>query len=98
MSKKPEFDLVILSSLGHRDYAVPKDAAMALFNLFSGHDIYEITNNWERGSNTLMARLVHPDHNPSIKTLGAVQFHQMLENQRMKDEEEDAKKKAREND
>lgn len=98
MSKKPEFDLVILSGLGHRDYAVPKDAAMAIFNLFSGHDIYEINNHWERGSNTTMARLVNPDNNPSIKTLGAVQFHQMLENQRMKDEEEEAKKKAREND
>lgn len=98
MSKKPEFDLVILSGLGHRDYAVPKDAAMALFNLFSGHDIYEINNYWASGSNTTMAKLVDPNNNPSIKTLGAVQFHQMLENQRMKDEEEEAKKKAREND
>ena len=97
MSKKPEFDLVILSGLGHRDFAVPKDAAMAIFNLFSGHDVYEINHDWTGNETRILARLVDSDKNPSIKTLGPVQFHQMLENQRMKDEEEEAKKKAREN-
>jgi hypothetical protein len=37
-TKKPEFDLVLLSGLGHRQYAVPKDAAMAIFELFAGHE------------------------------------------------------------
>lgn len=99
MSKKPEFDLVILSGLGHRDFAVPKDAAMAIFNLFSGHDIYEINNEWVGGDvgSLLIAKLIGPDQNPTIKTLGPVQFHQALENHRAREEEKEAKKKAREN-
>ena len=97
MSKKPEFDLVILSGLGHRDFAVPKDAAMSIFNLFSGHDVYEISHTWTGNETQMLARLVDSDKNPMIRTLGPVQFHQALENQRMKDEEEEAKKKAREN-
>lgn len=99
MSKKPEFDLVLLSGLGHRQYAVPKDAAMAIFNLFSGHDLYEINNEWVGGDvgTRYLAKLVNPEQNPTIATLGAVQFYQMVENQRMKEEEDAAKKKAREN-
>jgi hypothetical protein len=81
-TKKPEFDLVLLSGLGHRQYAVPKDAAMAIFELFAGHDVYEVENDWVGGG------------------IGnrKLQVHQMLENQRMKDEEEEAKKKAKAND
>jgi hypothetical protein len=99
MSKKPEFDLVMLSGLGHRQYAVPKDAAMAIFNLFAGHDIYELNNEWVGGDvgTRHFAKLVNADQCPTIATLGPVQFHHMLENQRMKEEEEVAKKKAREN-
>lgn len=99
MSKKPEFDLVILSGLGHRDFAVPKDAAMAIFNLFSGHDIYELNNEWVGGDvgSLLIAKLIGPDQNPTIKTLGPVQFHQALENHRVREEEKEAKKKAKEN-
>lgn len=99
MSKKPEFDLVLLSGLGHRQYAVPKDAAMAIFNLFVGHDLYEINNEWVGGDvgTRHFAKLVSPEQNPTIATLGAVQFYQMVENQRMKEEEDAAKKKAREN-
>jgi hypothetical protein len=99
-TKKPEFDLVLLSGLGHRQYAVPKDAAMAIFELFAGHDVYEIDNEWVGGSigSRKLAKLVCADQNPQISTLGAVQFHQMLENQRMKEEEEEAKRKAKAND
>ena len=99
MSKKPEFDLVLLSGLGHRDYAVPKDAAMAIFNLFAGHDIYEINTEWVGGDvgSVQIAKLISSDNNPTIKTLGPVRFHQALENQRVREEEKEAKKKAKEN-
>lgn len=97
MSKKAEFDLVMLT-IGHRQYAVPRDGAMAIFSLFTGHDAYEIHNTWSGDAGTVyLAKLMTPDQNPTIGTLGPVQFHQMLENQRMKEEEEAAKKKAREN-
>lgn len=99
MSKKPEFDLVLLSGLGHRDFAVPKDAAMAIFNLFSGHDIYEVSSDWVGGDvgSVQIAKLISHDQNPTIRTLGPVQFHQALENHRVREEEKEAKKKAREN-
>jgi hypothetical protein len=97
MSKKPEFDLVMLT-IGHRQYAVPKDGAMAIFSLFTGQDVYEVNNTWSGDTGTMyLAKLMTPDQNPTIGALGPVQFHQMLENQRMKEEEEAAKKKAREN-
>jgi hypothetical protein len=62
--------------------------------------VYEVENDWVGGGigNRKLARLVCADQNPQISTLGAVQFHQMLENQRMKDEEEEAKRKAKAND
>jgi len=85
MSKKPEFDLVLLSGLGHRDYAVPKDAAMAIF--WVGGDVGSVQ----------IAKLISSDNNPTIKTLGPVQFHQALENQRVREEEKEAKRKAKEN-
>ena len=99
MSKKPEFDLVLLSGLGHRDFAVPKDAAMAIFNLFAGHDIYEVTSEWLGGDvgSIQIAKLISSDQNPTIRTLGPAQFHQALENHRAREEEKKAKKKAREN-
>lgn len=99
MSKKAEFDLVILSGLGHRDFAVPKDAAMAIFNLFAGHDVYEINNEWVGGGvgSIQIAKLISSDQNPTIRTLGPVQFHQALENHRMREEEKEAKRKAGEN-
>lgn len=99
MSKKPEFDLVLLSGLGHRDFAVPKDAAMAIFNLFAGHDVYEVSSEWVGGDvgSMQIAKLIGPDQNPTIRTLGPVQFHQALENHRMREEEKEAKRKAKEN-
>lgn len=98
MSKKPEFDLVMLT-IGHRQYAVPRDGAMAIFTLFAGQDVYEVNNTWinSEAGTVYLAKLLPPDQNPTIGTLGPVQFHQMLENQRVKEEEEAARKKAREN-
>jgi hypothetical protein len=97
-TKKPEFDLVQLN-FGWRKFAVPADAAMEIFKLFSGYDVYEIDDKWVPDSgNKRMAKLLDITALPTIATLGPVHFHQMLEMGRMDDEEKEAKRKAKDND
>lgn len=97
-TKKPEFDLVQLN-FGWRKFAVPADAAMEIFKLFSGFDVYEIEDKWAPdGGNRFMAKLMVVTALPTISTLGPVQFHQMLETGRIDEEEKEAKRKAKAND
>jgi hypothetical protein len=95
---KAQFDKVILS-LGGNEFIVPKDAAMAVFDLFAGHDVYKINtwyrNNWQ--DNKQIALLLESESMPSISTLGPVQFATMRANADAKEEHdraEAAKKEA----
>jgi len=94
---KAQFDKVILS-LGGNEFIVPKDAAMAVFDLFSGHDVYKINtwyqNNWQ--DNKQMAIKLEPEYMPTIRTLGPVQFATMRANADAKEEHDraEAAKKA----
>ena len=93
-TKKPEFDLVQLN-FGWRKFAVPADAAMEVFKLFSGFDVYEIEDKWTGDGNKHMVKLLDIAALPTISTLGPVQFHQMLEAGRIDEEEKEAKRKAK---
>jgi hypothetical protein len=94
---KAQFDKVILS-LGGNDFIVPKDAAMAVFDLFAGHDVYKVQtwyqNNWQ--DNRPMAMKLEPEYMPTIRTLGPVQFATMRANADAKEEHDraEAAKKA----
>jgi hypothetical protein len=94
---KAQFDKVILS-LGGNEFIVPKDAAMAVFNLFAGHDVYKVQtwyrNNWQ--DNRPMAMKLEPEYMPTIGTLGPVQFATMRANADAKEEHDraEAAKKA----
>jgi hypothetical protein len=94
---KAQFDKVILS-LGGNEFIVPKDAAMAVFDLFTGHDVYRVQtwyqNNWQ--DNRPMAMKLEPEHMPTIRTLGPVQFATMRANAEAKEEHDraEAAKKA----
>lgn len=95
---KAQFDKVILS-LGGNDFIVPKDAAMAVFDLFAGHDVYKVqtwypNNNWQ--DNKQMAMKMESEYMPTIRTLGPVQFATMRANADAKEEHDraEAAKKA----
>jgi hypothetical protein len=94
---KAQFDKVILS-LGGNEFIVPKDAAMAVFNLFAGHDVYKVQtwyqNNYQ--DNKQIALLLESESLPTIRTLGPVQFATMRANADAKEEQEraEAAKKA----
>lgn len=94
---KAQFDKVILS-LGGNEFIVPKDAAMAVFDLFAGHDVYKVQtwyqNNWQ--DNRPMAVKLELESMPTIRTLGPVQFATMRANADAKEEHDraEAAKKA----
>lgn len=94
---KTQFDKVILS-LGGNEFIVPKDAAMAVFDLFAGHDVYKVQtwyqNNWQ--DNRPMAVKLELESMPTIRTLGPVQFATMRANADAKEEHDraEAAKKA----
>jgi hypothetical protein len=94
---KAQFDKVILE-LGGSEFIVPKDAAMAIFELFTGHDVYKVqtwyTNNYQ--NNKPMAVALEPEYLPTIRTLGPVQFATMRAVADAKEEHDRAEKAKKE--
>lgn len=94
---KAQFDKVILS-LGGTELIVPRDAAMAIFELFSGHDVYKIQTWYSKDyiNNREMAVPLTGDNMPTIRTLGPVQFATMRANAEAKEEHDRAEKAKKE--
>lgn len=93
---KAQFDKVILS-IDHNKFIVPKEAAMAIFELFSGHDVYKIQTWYSKDyiNNREMAVPLTGDNMPSVSTLGPVQFATMRAAADAKEEQERAEQKAK---
>jgi len=93
---KAQFDKVILS-FGGTELIVPRDAAMAVFNLFAGHDVYRVQTWYEKNYHYSKQTAVHlEDHSmPTIRTLGPVQFATMRANAEAKEEQERAEQRAK---
>lgn len=88
MAKK-EFDFTnfVEMKLGYYRYAVPKDAALAVFELFAGHDIYRLDTHYKDGKSDPIAVLVDDEQSPGIRTMSPTQLMIAIENQKMKDAE-----------
>lgn len=95
MATKKEFDLVQLS-MGYRKFAVPKDMAMAFWNLVANAEVYELESTWQQNRSISRAKHVTHEGMPSISALSSVLFHTMLANQETYEAEE-AKKEAAKN-
>jgi ArsR family metal-binding transcriptional regulator len=93
---KAQFDKVILS-IDHNKFIVPKEAAMAIFELLSGHDVYKIQTWYSDNymNNKEMAIPLKGDNMPSISTVGPVQFATMRANAEAKEEQERAEQRAK---
>jgi hypothetical protein len=94
---KAQFDKVILS-IDHNKFIVPKEAAMAIFELFSGHDVYKIQTWYSKDyiNNREMAVPLTDGSMPSISTLGPVQFATMRAAADAKEEHDRAEKANKE--
>lgn len=95
MAAKKEFDLVQLT-MGYRKFAVPKDVAMALWELMSNAEVYELESTWRTGGSMSRAKHISHENMPSISALSVVLFHTMLANQETWEEEERIKEMEKE--
>lgn len=84
-----EEDRVVLVFSGS-EFVVPKKAGMAVFELLTGCDIYHRTTRWEKvGSESKdvpYISIVSSYSAPQLRSIGPVEFHVGLENQRAKEE------------
>ena len=94
MATKKEFDLVQFT-MGYRKFVVPKDMAMALWELMANAEVYEIESNYRNNKSSQRVHHITPDNMPTISSLSAVQFHTMLAAQEVYEEEEAAKEAAK---
>lgn len=94
MAAKKEFDLVQFT-MGYRKFIVPKDMAMALWELMANAEVYEVESNYRNNKSSYRAHHIAPDNMPTISSLSAVQFHTMLAAQEVFEEEEAAKDAAK---
>ena len=96
MATKKDFDLVQLS-IGYRKFAVPKEMAMAFWELVTNAEVYQLESSWSSSSGSV-CRAKHITHEemPSITALSSVLFHSMLANQEKWEREEAIKEAAKE--
>jgi hypothetical protein len=94
---KAQFDKVILS-IDHNKFIVPKEAAMAIFELLSGHDVYKIQTWYSKNyaDHREMAVPLTDGNMPTISTLGPVQFATMRANAEAKEEHDRAERTKKE--
>lgn len=72
MSSKQPFDLIRLTING-QTLIVPRDAGMAVFNMFANNDIYKIDYQWSGNSSANYATLVE-DGAVKLESIGPVEF------------------------
>lgn len=79
--------------IGHSTYVISAEIAQSLFSAMQGEDIYRLDRSWEDGQYVDYLKPVEMESMPQLRTIGPVQFHMALENQRAKDERDAAAKK-----
>ena len=79
--------------IGHYTYVLSADIAQSLFSAMQGEDIYRLDRTWEEGGYVDYLKPVEMESMPQLRTIGPVQFHAALENQRAKDERDAVAKK-----
>ena len=82
----------VIISFGGTQYVMPAKVGIALFTALAGADIYKLNTRYEKIGNyhkdVQYISIVDPHEAPFLHTIGPVQFHIGLENQRVREEEE----------
>ena len=89
---KQAFDLIRLTINGNT-FIVPRDAGMAVFNLFANHDVYTQRYDWSNGTSTHYAELAG-EGAVKLESIGPVEFMKLRAEAEAKEQREEAKRKA----
>lgn len=94
MSSKQPFDLIRLT-INSQTLIVPRDAGMAVFNLFANADIYRQDYEWVEGGTTHYAALVG-EGAVKLESIGPVEFMKLRAEAEAKEQRDEEKHKIRE--
>jgi hypothetical protein len=90
---KQQFDLIRLT-LNGTTFLVPREAGMAVFNMFANADVYRQSYTWHSGEGYHYAELVE-EGAAKLESLGSVEFMKLRANaERYRQDKEKAKAKA----
>ena len=91
---KQAFDLIRLT-INSQTLIVPREAGMAVFNMFANADIYRQDYEWVEGGTAHYAALVG-EGAVKLESIGPVEFIKLRAEAEAKEQREEAKRKARE--
>ena len=91
---KQLFDLICLE-IGGYTYIVPRDAGMAVFNLFANHDVYKKDYEWRSNGSTQYATLMR-DGAVKLHSIGPVEFAALRAAAEAKEQRDAAERRAKE--
>jgi hypothetical protein len=91
---KQVFDLICLEISGNT-FIVPRDAGMAVFALFSNHDVYRKDYEWRSNGSTQYASLLQ-DGAVKLSSIGPVEFAALRVAAEAKEQRDAAERRAKE--
>lgn len=91
---KQAFDLIRLNICGNT-FIVPRDAGMAVFNLFANHDVYHQQYDWSNGQSSYYAELAN-EGAVKLESIGPVEFVKMRAEAEAREQRLAAERQAKE--
>ena len=91
---KQTFDLIRLNICGNT-FIVPRDAGMAVFNLFANHDVYNQRYDWSNGQSSYYAELAN-EGAVKLESIGPVEFVKMRAEAEAREQRLAAERQAKE--
>jgi hypothetical protein len=92
---KQAFDLICLE-IGGYTYIVPRDAGMAVFNLFANHDVYKKDYEWRSNNGSTNYATLLQDGAVKLHSIGPVEFAALRAAAEAKEQRDAAERRAKE--
>lgn len=92
---KQTFDLICLE-IGGYTYIVPRDAGVAVFNLFANHDVYKKGYEWRANGGSLNYATLIQDGAVKLHSIGPVEFAALRAAAEAKEQRDAAERRAKE--
>jgi hypothetical protein len=92
---KQVFDLICLEISGNT-FIVPRDAGMAVFALFSNHDVYRKEYEWKASGNSIQYASLLQDGAVKLSSIGPVEFAALRVAAEAKEQRDAAERRAKE--
>lgn len=92
---KQAFDLIRINICGNT-FIVPRDAGMAVFNLFANHDVYNQRYEWVSGGDSYQYAALVEEGAVKLESIGPVEFMKLRAEAEAKEQRLAAERKAKE--